>query len=64
MGENVRDYLQCLINPKYGQSALKVALFVGLMLFIINHGSALIFLIQGKMTRQRWIAGIFTYFIP
>ncbi len=42
MSENVRDYLQSLINPKYSQSALKVALFVGTMLFIINHGDALI----------------------
>ncbi|WP_330204266.1 nitrate/nitrite transporter NrtS [Cyanobacterium sp. Dongsha4] len=61
MNSNLRDYLQSLLNPKYSQSALKVALFVGTMLFIINHGSALI---QGKMTQQRWISGVLTYFIP
>ncbi|AFZ54888.1 nitrate/nitrite transporter NrtS [Cyanobacterium aponinum AL20118] len=55
------DYLQSLFNPKYCQSALKVALFVGTMLFTINHGSALI---QGEMTQQRWISGMLTYLIP
>lgn len=53
--------MQSLINPKYSQSALKVALLVGSMLFIINHGEALI---RGKMTQQRWISGMLTYLIP
>lgn len=55
------DYLQSLFNPKYGQSAFKVALFVGTVLFAINHGNALI---RGEMTQQRWISGMLTYFIP
>ncbi|NEO39540.1 MAG: hypothetical protein F6J90_25680 [Moorea sp. SIOASIH] len=42
-------------------TALKVALVVGSVLFVINHGSALL---QGQMNRERWISGGLTYMIP
>ena len=42
-------------------TAFKVALIVGTILFVINHGSTLI---KGKMTKQRWISGILTYLVP
>lgn len=42
-------------------TALKVALVVGTVLFAINHGSALV---QGKMTRSRWVLGLLTYLVP
>ncbi len=41
-------------------TALKVAAIVGSILFVINHGSALV---QGKMTRDRWISGLLTYLV-
>ncbi|BAQ64373.1 hypothetical protein GM3709_1138 [Geminocystis sp. NIES-3709] len=38
-----------------------MAFCVGTILFLINHGNALI---TENMTRQRWISAILTYFIP
>ncbi|NEO03165.1 MAG: hypothetical protein F6K50_49990 [Moorea sp. SIO3I7] len=42
-------------------TALRVALVVGSVLFVINHGSALL---QGQMNRERWISGGLTYIVP
>ncbi|NEP47338.1 MAG: hypothetical protein F6K65_00175 [Moorea sp. SIO3C2] len=42
-------------------TALRVALVVGSLLFVINHGSALL---QGQMTQQRWISAGLTYMVP
>ena len=57
----ISNYLQNLANAQYRQSAVKVALFVGTVLFMLNHGNALL---KGKMTQQRWISGFLTYFVP
>mgnify|MGYP006289842311 CR=1 FL=1 len=59
--KSVLEFLQALTNPKLAPTALRVALIIGTIVFAINHGSALI---QGKMTRNRWIFGIITYFVP
>jgi hypothetical protein len=61
MLKNIIDYGKNLFNPKFSKPAIKVALFVGTILFIINHGNALI---QGEMTKQRLISGILTYIVP
>jgi hypothetical protein len=58
---HISDYLQNLANPQYRQSAVKVALLVGTVLFLLNHGNALL---QGTMNQQRWISGLLTYFVP
>ena len=58
---NIADYLQNLINPKYSSSAVKVALFVGTVLFLLNHGHALM---DGNMNKQRWISGFLSYLVP
>ncbi|NEN98521.1 MAG: hypothetical protein F6K50_24310 [Moorea sp. SIO3I7] len=42
-------------------TALRVALVVGSVLFVINHGSALL---KGQMNRERWISGGLTYIVP
>lgn len=42
-------------------TAFKVAVVVGSLLFVINHSAALI---QGTMTRDRWIAATITYLVP
>lgn len=50
-----------LAEPKCHATALRVAIVVGSILFTINHGEALI---NGRMNRARWIAGLFTYVVP
>ncbi len=57
----IRGYFASLINPKFVPTALKVAAVVGTILFMINHGSALL---QGKMGRDRWISAALTYLVP
>ena len=42
-------------------TALRVAVVVGSLLFIINHGEAVV---NKKMNRSRWISGMLTYCIP
>jgi hypothetical protein len=48
-------------NPSLRPTAIRVALVVGSILFLINHGSAIV---RGEMSRDRWMAGLFTYLIP
>ena len=57
----LKEYFFALINPKLASTAVRVAMFVGSILFTINHGSALI---QGEMTNGRWFSGIITYMVP
>ncbi|GAX35064.1 nitrate/nitrite transporter NrtS [Nodularia sp. NIES-3585] len=61
MSKFLKGYLASLIEPKLVTTAVKVALIVGSILFIINHGSALW---QGKMSRDRWISAIISYLVP
>jgi hypothetical protein len=56
-----QTYWQSLRSPKFAPTALRVALVIGSLLFIINHGVALW---QGQMTRQRWLSGLLTYIVP
>ncbi|MGD1900396.1 MAG: nitrate/nitrite transporter NrtS [Phormidesmis sp.] len=42
-------------------TALRVALFVGSVLFAINHGSAVL---NGEMSSTRWVSGLLTYTVP
>lgn len=56
-----KGFWQCLIDPDYAQTALRVALIVGSLLFVINHGIALL---QGQMTQARWFSGLLTYLVP
>lgn len=41
--------------------ALRVALVVGSLLLLINHGSAIM---GHRMSRERWLAAILTYLVP
>ena len=61
MKKFIKGYLISLFNPQLAPTALKVALFVGTILFIINHGNALW---RGEMTRDRWISVLLTYCVP
>lgn len=48
-------------DPSLRPTAIRVALVVGSILFVINHGSATA---KGEMSRDRWIAGLSTFVIP
>lgn len=61
MPKLLKGYFASLVNPKLAPTALKVAVIIGSILFAINHGSAVL---QGKMTRDRWISGGLTYIVP
>ena len=57
----LKEYLNALVDVKLMRTAVKVSVIVGSVLLTINHGSALV---QGKMTRDRWISGLLTYIVP
>ena len=56
-----QTYWQSLGDREFVPTALKVALVIGSILFTLNHGWALV---QGQMTRERWISGGVTYVVP
>ncbi|WP_414517433.1 nitrate/nitrite transporter NrtS [Nostoc sp. PCC 9305] len=57
----LRQYISSLFDHQLMPTAFKVALFIGSLLFTINHGWALL---TGHMTSERWISGSLTYFVP
>jgi hypothetical protein len=57
----LKEYGLCLVDRKMMPTALKVALVVGSVLFMINHGTALL---KGEMKRDRWISASLTYILP
>lgn len=61
MMKPLKDYCAALVDENLMPTALKVAAMVGSLLFLINHGTAVV---QGKMTRDRWISGLLTYLVP
>jgi hypothetical protein len=56
-----QEYISSLFDREFIPTGLKTALFVGSILFLINHGSALF---RGEMSRERWISGSVTYLMP
>ncbi|WP_317619337.1 nitrate/nitrite transporter NrtS [Laspinema sp. D2d] len=50
-----------LFNPRFAPTAVKVALFVGTVLFVINHGKAFL---NGQMNQDRWISAGLSYCLP
>lgn len=59
--KDLKKFWGSLVNPQFVPTGIKVALVVGSMLFLINHGNALI---QGQMSRDRWISALLTYCVP
>lgn len=59
--KNLNGYIQALFNRQLAPTAFKVALIVGTILFILNHGAAVV---QGKMNRDRWLSALLTYLVP
>ncbi|MFB2896917.1 nitrate/nitrite transporter NrtS [Aerosakkonemataceae cyanobacterium BLCC-F50] len=59
--KSFKQYCLCLFDQELMPTAVKVAAVVGTILFLINHGSAVI---KGEMNRARWISAGLTYIIP
>lgn len=57
----IRGYVAALGDATLVPMAVRVALVVGSVLLTINHGPALV---QGQMTRGRWVSALLTYSIP
>ena len=53
--------LKYFFKSDWAPSALKVALIVGSVLFVINHGMAVY---ENKMTGARWASAVLTYLVP
>jgi hypothetical protein len=61
MTKLLKGFWDSLFNPRFVPTALKVALIVGTVLLLINHGKALL---QGQMNRDRWVSAALTYCVP
>ena len=59
--KGLKLYLASLVDPEFIPAGIRTAIFVGSLLFLINHGSALL---HGEMTRDRWISVVLTYIMP
>jgi hypothetical protein len=57
----LKGFYGSLFNPQFVPTGLRVALFVGTVLLMINHGNALL---QGQMSRDRWLSAALTYCVP
>ncbi|ASC69611.1 hypothetical protein XM38_005390 [Halomicronema hongdechloris C2206] len=61
MAPTVKGYLAALVDRRFRATALRVAGVVGSLLFVINHGAALV---RGNMTPTRWFSAMLTYLVP
>jgi hypothetical protein len=59
--EVVLGFCQAWVSPVFRSTALKVSLIVGSVLFLVNHGAAVI---EGEMTTERWLSAVVTYLVP
>jgi hypothetical protein len=59
--EATKGYLAALVTPYLAVRGLRVALVIGTLLFVINHGAAVR---SNTMTRSRWISAGLTYLVP
>lgn len=57
----VRGYIRALGDRQLMGQAIRVALVVGSVLFVINHGAATL---DRNMSRQRWVSALLTYLVP
>jgi hypothetical protein len=58
---SLREFCVFLVDKKSRPTAFKVAIVIGSILFVINHGAALF---KGQMDRDRWISASLTYIVP
>jgi hypothetical protein len=57
----ILGYLRSLVAPEFASTAIKVALVVGTVLLMINHGTAIY---HRAMTADRWLGVLITYIVP
>lgn len=57
----LKGYIVSLFDQEFFSTGLRTALFVGTLLFLINHGFALL---RGEMNHERWISTLMTYAMP
>jgi hypothetical protein len=57
----IKGYFRALVTPPLARRAVRVALLIGTLLFVINHGAAVR---SGTMTQARWISVGLTYLVP
>ncbi len=61
MKRAVKEFGVSLFNPNYAPLACRVALVVGSILFVVNHGTTFV---KGKMTQERWTSAAISYLVP
>jgi hypothetical protein len=59
--KSIQDYIVSLWDPEFIPTGLRTAFFVGSLLFLINHGPALL---RREMNQERWTSVIVTYAMP
>jgi hypothetical protein len=57
----MRAWLACAVEASVRKRALKVALLVGSILAVINHGDAVI---TGSATTAIWVKIVLTFLVP
>jgi hypothetical protein len=57
----LKTYSRNLVQRDFAFTALRTALIVGSLIFVVNHGEVLL---KGQMTRQRWLAAALSYVTP
>ena len=57
----INEYVVSLFDKEFISTGLRTALFVGSLLFLINHGLAFL---RGQMNFERWISVLMTYLMP
>lgn len=57
----LKGYVVSLFDQEFISTGLRTSLFVGSLLFLINHGFAFL---RGEMNRERWISTLMTYAMP
>ncbi len=57
----LKTYSQNLVRSDFARIAVRVAMVVGSLIFVVNHGEAVL---MGEMTPQRWFAAAISYFTP
>ncbi len=57
----IKGYIISLFDPEFVATGWKTAVFVGSLLFVINHGAALL---RGEMNPERWLSVLATYAMP
>ena len=57
----MKTLLKNLFDRRYAFQALKVALVVGFILLLINHGNAIA---NGEMSAGRWGSALLSFIVP